>query len=79
MKITKTASGKTKIKMSKKEWTNIGKKAGWMKIAEHVYKSEDDPCPKCGCPEHYIANPSNPTANECVKCKHHWNPNNKND
>ena len=33
MKITKTASGKSKIKMSKKEWQSIGKKAGWMKTA----------------------------------------------
>jgi len=31
MKITKTASGKRTIKISRKEWTNIGKKAGWMK------------------------------------------------
>ena len=29
MKLVKTA-GKTKIKMSRKEWTSIGKKAGWM-------------------------------------------------
>ena len=29
MKITKTASGKQTIKMSKKEWQSIGKKAGW--------------------------------------------------
>jgi len=30
MKLVKTASGKTKIKMSKKEWQSLGKKAGWM-------------------------------------------------
>jgi len=29
MKITKTASGKQTIKMSKKEWESIGKRAGW--------------------------------------------------
>jgi hypothetical protein len=29
MKITKTASGKQTIKISKKEWESIGKKAGW--------------------------------------------------
>jgi len=33
MKITKTASGKQNVKMSKKEWTSIGKKAGWIKTA----------------------------------------------
>jgi len=33
MKITKTASGKQTIKISKKEWTNIGKKAGWSPYA----------------------------------------------
>ena len=31
MKIVKTASGKNKIKMSRSEWTDLGKKAGWMK------------------------------------------------
>jgi hypothetical protein len=31
MKITKTASGKKTIKISKSEWQSIGKKAGWIK------------------------------------------------
>jgi hypothetical protein len=30
MKLVKTASGKNKIKMSRSEWTNLGKKAGWI-------------------------------------------------
>jgi hypothetical protein len=30
MKITRTASGKQTIKMSKSEWERIGKKSGWM-------------------------------------------------
>jgi len=30
MKIIKTASGKNTIRISKKEWESIGKKAGWM-------------------------------------------------
>jgi hypothetical protein len=34
MKIVKTASGKNKIKISQKEWTSIGKKAGWVKEAQ---------------------------------------------
>ena len=29
MKLIKTASGKKQIKMSRKEWESIGKKAGW--------------------------------------------------
>jgi len=33
MKLIKTASGEKQIKMSKKEWQSIGKKAGWMKSA----------------------------------------------
>jgi len=33
MKITKTASGKKQIKISRKEWESIGKTAGWIKIA----------------------------------------------
>jgi len=34
MKIVKTASGKNRIKMSKREWLEMGKKAGWMKEAQ---------------------------------------------
>ena len=30
MKLTKTASGKTKVKMSREEWTRLGQKAGWL-------------------------------------------------
>lgn len=30
MKLIKQANGKRTIKMSKSEWTDIGKKAGWM-------------------------------------------------
>jgi len=41
MKITRTASGKKTLKMSKSEWTSIGKKAGWMKSAN--YKVVDCP------------------------------------
>jgi len=36
MKITKTASGKQKLKLSKAEWKAIGKKAGWMKVAGSI-------------------------------------------
>jgi len=37
MKLVKNASGKTTIKMSKSEWANIGKKAGWLgKTAKSV-------------------------------------------
>ncbi len=36
MKLTKTASGKQTIKMSRKEWTTIGKKAGWVKKARYI-------------------------------------------
>ena len=31
-------------------------------------------CPKCGCDYHAILNPSMPTVNECINCKHRWNP-----
>jgi len=45
MKITKTASG-NKIKMSKKEWEAIGKKAGWMdpwrERQEQAWKNDPD-------------------------------------
>ena len=39
MKLVKAASGKETIKISKKDWKNIGIKAGWMKSAatEEIY------------------------------------------
>jgi hypothetical protein len=36
MKLIKTASGKKTVKLSKKEWESIGKKAGWMKTSATV-------------------------------------------
>jgi len=49
MKIIKTASGKQTIKISKSEWLDIGKKAGWVKSAERSnwsqnYTDDDDDC-----------------------------------
>jgi len=43
MKVTKTASGKKTIKMSKREWESLGKKAGWMDESEvqDVIKDEE--------------------------------------
>lgn len=40
MKIIKTASGKKTIKISKKEWESIGKKAGWMQEEVEEYQDE---------------------------------------
>lgn len=37
MKITKTASGTNKIKISRKEWEAIGKKAGWNDFEREKY------------------------------------------
>jgi len=33
MKLSKSASGKTLVKMSKSEWESYGEKAGWVKEA----------------------------------------------
>ena len=41
MKLVKTASGKKKLKISRKEWTSIGKKAGWMKKADEEMPSDE--------------------------------------
>ena len=40
MKITKTASGKQIVKISKSEWQNIGKKQGWIKMADSTNYSQ---------------------------------------
>jgi hypothetical protein len=44
MQLTKTASGKPAIKLSRSEWENIGKTAGWIKEAQlsDVWKLETD-------------------------------------
>lgn len=41
MKIVKTASGKQAIKLSKKEWQSIGKKAGWMRESGDIIQFPD--------------------------------------
>lgn len=35
------------------------------------------PCPKCGCDNHLILNPSMPTVNKCINCHKMWNPYNE--
>jgi hypothetical protein len=42
MKLVKQASGKTTIKMSHQEWTDLGKKAGWMKEAQNFAEQLSD-------------------------------------
>jgi hypothetical protein len=66
MKLIKQASGKTTIKMSKKEWFSLGKKAGWLSKKAQSYDSwkttpddyyDDDPtlpCPECGSSMEYF-------------------------
>ena len=36
-----TANKKKQLKISKKEWTDIGKKAGWMKTAQYEDEAAD--------------------------------------
>ena len=42
MKIIKTASGKRQIKISKKEWQSIGKKAGWVEAESYGIRGQQD-------------------------------------
>jgi len=73
MKIIKTASGKQQIKISKSEWENIGKKAGWMKIAGKAKVSD---C--CGAADRCTTpvgvkneGPWYSDEQRCPKCKEH--------
>lgn len=36
MKIVTASNGKKTVRMSKKEWESLGKKAGWMKVSEII-------------------------------------------
>lgn len=44
---------------------------------EEANRRAQGACPKCGCLEHNVLNPSMPIVNECTKCKHKWNPDNE--
>ena len=59
MKITKKASGKTEIRISKSEWKAIGKKAGWVPSLI---------CPTCGDTEIGIKTDEHGAYAECKKC-----------
>jgi len=53
MKLIKVANSKTKLKISKKEWKNIGKKAGWTSVPSFGPElegaiGEEGLCPVCG-------------------------------
>ena len=61
MKITKTASGKKKIKMSKKEWESIDKKANWYDAGMGTER-----CKECG---YYIDKCGPLQDGYCKKCK----------
>ena len=60
MKVIKTASGKNRIKMSKSEWTSIGKKAGWLKKANEGEEGEELFCQSCGEEVNYYENDNCP-------------------
>ena len=54
MKLIKTASGEQTVKMSKSEWEEMGRKAGWIKEAKEASdkpsKTKEEikrKCPKC--------------------------------
>ena len=36
MKVIKTANGDSRLRVSKQEWTDMGKKAGWIKKAKFI-------------------------------------------
>jgi hypothetical protein len=46
MKLVKTASGKTTIRMTQKEWTDYGRKAGWLGKVKDFFSGEKK-CPEC--------------------------------
>ena len=77
MKLTKTASGKTQLKLTKAEWKAIGKRAGWdyhMKQVCQLHGKPDDivicPFRYCQCgrvPEWIMGMPAG--TRECTFCK----------
>ena len=65
MKLIKMASGKRKIKISKKEWQNIGKTAGWLR---HVR------CSECGDLIKFYFQDKEEDSIICDRCKHPMSP-----
>ena len=53
MRLTKQASGKIAIKMSRNEWESLGKKAGWLDKMKDKAKGliDDFSNPQSGCPD----------------------------
>jgi hypothetical protein len=70
IKLSKTASGKTQIKISKKDWEKIGKKAGWMGIKSEL-ELEDDDASTTG---EAIGTPESPESPERVHPNHTKHP-----
>jgi len=60
MKLVKQSSGKTIVKMSRKEWTEMGRKAGWIAGDDDELDGywrcdgcDDRDCPDCDHPSPY--------------------------
>jgi hypothetical protein len=70
MKLVKSAGGKTTVKMSRQEWTDMGKKAGWLN------KEAWGPDPMGDRYQDYYAQKSNQQekpkeiAHKCLTCGH---------
>lgn len=59
----KTANGKEKLVLSREEWKEIGKRAGWGGGPHDAGPGGECECPHCGCKtEHQAGKP-------CRECK----------
>jgi hypothetical protein len=63
MKIVKTANGNS-IRISRSEWEDLGKKAGWIRVSEECI-----PCPKCNCGDTSLDNDGNGQCCCGYRCK----------
>ena len=68
MKIVTASNGKKQVKISKSEWETIGRKAGWIKVAQKVSDCCNAPDKKCE-PDRGMTNNFYSDINMCPKCK----------
>ena len=65
MKLIKQANGKTTVKMSQREWVEMGKEAGWVKEANEV----DTTCGYCDSDDVNIIQKRHCYIKRCNNCK----------
>ena len=79
MKLIKVASGKTNLEISRREWKDIGKEAGWMGLPDDVnlninygFNKDRPSCPKCQNKDVTLKRDKNGKVRGKCSCGYKW-------